>query len=497
MKFSDFNLSDEVLKALEEIDYKEPAYVQETTIPEILSGRDVLIIEATGKGKTASFGIPICENIKWEINAPQALVIVPTRELAIQVGKEIESIGRYKKVSVQVIYGKQSYENERLLLKQKSHVIVATVGRLFDHISKETIDLSQVKYFVMDEFDELTKPGFIEKVDSIIEVLPLERQNIFVSATIPENVGQILNRYLDNAYVFNYLTDTESQHIDRNSEPEIDQFVLYVSDKNRSLYVDSMKSDFEKRMELIKNILVKENTFKSIIFCNTQAMTDKIYNSLKEYVQTSYKIHGDMPQKERVKAINDFKSYKRAILVSTNVTARGIDIDDVDTVINYEAPFESEKYVHRIGRTARAGKTGKAITLISSSDINLMSKEETKLNYSELKVYDASFDDDVRTYFRSYNIANPNRINREKKQADVTKIYFRGGKNKKLRTTDFVGLLCNVDGVLFDDIGVIKVGKEYTIIDILNNKADLILQESSNLKIKGKKIYTRVAKHQE
>ena len=495
MEFKDFGLSSEILKAIEKIGYREATLVQEKTIPEIMTGRDVIMIEATGKGKTAAFGIPLCESVIWEQNLPQALILAPTRELAVQVGREVSDIGRYKKVSVQVIYGKQSYENERLLLKQKCPVVVATAGRLFDHISRGTIDLSRVSFFVMDEFDELIKPGFIEKIDSIIDSLPEDRQNIFVSATLPHDLKKVVEKHMDNPFVYNYFEEGEcfQNGSVENQEPDIEQFVLHVSDFDDL----SGMSDFEKRMTIIMNILANENSCKSVVFCNTQSMTDRIYEYLKKNIQTAYRIHGDMPQKERENAVKEFKSRLRAVLVSTNLTARGIDIEDIDTVINYEAPFESDKYVHRIGRTGRAGKSGKAFTLVSSSNADMLNKTESAMKSRKTEAYELEIKLETTLYFKSFNTMKSNMSDKERKQEDVTKLYFRGGKNKKFRTTDFVGLLCSIDGITFEDIGVIKVGKEYTIIDILNNKSTKILSEVSNYKIKGKKIFARVAKNQE
>lgn len=494
MKFKNFRLSSEILKAIEALGYSDTTLVQEKSIPEIMDGRDALMVEATGKGKTAAFGIPLCELIIWEQNLPQALILVPTRELAIQVGRAISDIGRYKKISVQVVYGKQSYDNERVLLKQKCHVVVATAGRLFDHISRGTIDLSKIRYFVMDEFDELIKPGFIEKIDLITKELPDVRQNIFVSATLPHDLKKVVERHMDNPFIYSYLEELPDHKNgnDENRDPDIEQFILHVSD-----YELSAKDDFEKRMLLIINILANETSCKSVVFCNTQAMTDRIHGYLKKSIQTAYRIHGEMPQKEREYAIRDFKSHNKAVLVSTNLTARGIDIEDIDTVINYEAPFESEKYVHRIGRTGRAGKSGKAVTLVSSSDSCMLNKIESAMKIRETKVYELEINPNAHLYFKSFRTIKSNSADKKRKQDDVTKLYFRGGKNKKLRTTDFVGLLCSIDGIEFEDIGVIKIGKEYTIIDILNNKSEKILSGVSNSKIKGKKIYARVAKNQQ
>lgn len=493
MDFKEFDLSEDILKAIDIVGYKKPTKVQDQVIPEILIGKDVLVFERTGEGKTAAFAIPICESLKWEINSPQALIVAPTRELAIQIAKEISSIGKYKRLNAQPIYGKQDFDEEKTLLKQKCHVVVATVGRLFDHIERGTIDLSQIKYFVLDEFDELTKTGFIEKVNEIINALPEERQNIFASATVPENIEKLVKKYLDEPFIYDYRINLDKKQDGGN----IEENYICVDDAFNSWSELKLKSDFEKRMAMLRSIVFQEKASKVIVFCNTQLLVEDIYRQLLNDCESLFKIHGDMTQRDRIKALRGFENYGNSVLVSTNVTARGIHVDDVDLIVNFEMPFESEKYTHRIGRTARAGKSGSAITILANSQLDKFIEQNiSRKEISAYNIFETPDKKTYRSYFSKFNLKNENFIEKVKLDPSVTKLYFGGGKNKKLRATDFVGTLCSIEGVESVDIGVIKLGLDHTLIDILNGKGKCVLNGMKDKKVKGKKLKIITARNQ-
>lgn len=492
MNFKEFDLSEDILKAIEISGYKNPTRVQDQVIPEILIGKDVLIFEKTGEGKTASFAIPVCEKLDWELNSPQALVVAPTRELAIQIATEISNIGKYKRINAQAVYGKQDFDEEKALLKQKCHVVVATVGRLFDHIEKGTIDLGKVKYLILDEFDELTKTGFIEKVKAIMEVLPQERQNIFASATIPENIDKLVKTYLDSPFIYDYRKNPETEQESGNIEEN------YICVEHALTPTGgTRKNDFEKRMEILRAVIFQERTLKAIIFCNTQLLVENIYRELSGDCETLFKIHGDMTQRDRIKSLKGFANYENTLLVSTNVTARGIHVDDVDLILNFEMPFESEKYTHRIGRTARAGKSGKAITIVAISQLDkFLEQNIDRKEIPEYKIHAYPNKSEFRASISKFNLTNSNFIEKQKRDPSVTKLYFGGGKNKKLRATDFVGTLCSIDGVDVEDIGVIKLGLDHTLVDILNGKGKLVINGMKDKKIKSKKLKINIARNQ-
>lgn len=474
MGFRKFHLDSKITESLKTLEYKIPTQVQDQIIPAVLNGKDIVAFEKTGRGKTAAFSIPLCEKVKWEINSPQVLVIAPTRELAIQISQEIEQIGKNKRLRAQVLYGKQSFEKEKLNLKQKCHFVVATLGRLKDHIERGTIDLSSIEYLVLDEFDELMQSGFIDDLRFVMESLLNLKQKIFVSATIPYNIDEIIEKYLVQPHIYDY----------RNYE-EKEEFNL----RQKYLLLEDVSID--NKIGALKNIIAQEKAFKSIVFCNTQLCVEELYDKLKSEVGSLFKIHGDMSQRDRLKALRNFSLHKKSIIISTNVVARGIHIDDVDLVINFEVPFEKEKYTHRIGRTARAGNEGMAVTFVGETELEGFMK---KTDFDEtIEKYDLS-KVDRSDFYLSFSMSVKNRIVSKTKNQDIIKLYLRGGKNKKLRAVDIVGTICSIDGVSSDDIGVIKVDLDHTTVDILNGKGIIVLNALKEKNIKGKRVKVEIAK---
>jgi len=257
------------------------------------------------------------------------------------------------------------------------------------------------------------------------------------------------------------------------------------------------KSDFEKRMVILRAVVFQEKASKIIVFCNTQLLVENIYSALVGDCGSLFKIHGDMTQRDRIKALKGFANYENSVLVSTNVTARGIHVDDVDLILNFEMPFESEKYTHRIGRTARAGKSGKAITIMGMSQLSkFLEQNIERKEILEYDIFGIPKKADYKLYFSKFDLSNANFIEKQKLDPSVTKLYFGGGKNKKLRATDFVGTLCSIEGVMAEDIGVIKLGLDHTLIDILNGKGKMVLNAMRDKKIKGKNLKTNISRNQ-
>lgn len=477
MRFSEFGLDSKILESLNIIDYKVPTRVQNLVIPHILEGEDVIIFERTGMGKTAAFTIPLCQKVEWEKNSPQVLVLSPTRELAIQVSQEVENIGKLKRLRAQVVYGKQSFEKEQLNLKQKCHFVVATLGRLRDHIEKGTIDLSKVEYLVLDEFDELIQTGFLEDLEFVISKLENVKQRIFVSATIPDYINDVIDKYLKKPYIYSYKIDEKNQ--------ELNLIEYYLSVKNENM---------PYKVNILKAIIAKEKSEKTIVFCNTQAKVDEVYDALKCDVETVFKIHGDMGQRERIKALREFNLHKKSIMIATNVVARGIHVENVNLVVNFEVPFEKEKYTHRVGRSGRAGNQGMAITLVEGTKLELFLEKHSEQTIIKYILNEELCDDVFRKFYSDFTFKNNNKCKVKMNNSDVTKLYFRGGKNKKLRVVDFVGVICNIEGITAEDIGVIKVDLEHTTVDILNGKGDNVFQSLKDKNIKGKRIRVEIAR---
>ena len=330
--FDDYQLSSELLKAISMLNFKDFTKVQKQVIPAVLAQKDMVVKSPTGSGKTAAFAIPICELVDWEENKPQALVITPTRELAIQVKEDFFNIGRFKRLKVAAIYGKSPFYNQEKELKQKTHVVVGTPGRIIDHIEQGTFDTSKIKHLVIDEADEMLNMGFVEQIETIISSLSKERVTILLSATMPSDIKTLCNIYMKDPI---YIEIEEQNKAADNICQE--RYNVHEFDKTK----------------LLRDITIVENPDSCMIFCNTKQKVDEVYSELTKLQYACRKIHGGMEQSDRLRVMNDFKRGYFRYLVATDVAARGLDIPDVSAVVNYTFPLTIEDYIHRIGRTGQ------------------------------------------------------------------------------------------------------------------------------------------------
>jgi len=319
--FSDFNLSSDLLKAIGMLGFDAPTQVQAQVIPILLEKRDVIVKSQTGSGNTAAFAIPVCQAIDWEENKPQALVITPTRELAIQVKEDIFHLGRFKRLKVTAVFGKSSFYNQEKQLKQKTHVVVGTPGRIIDHLERGTLETSNIKYLVLDEADEMLNMGFIEQIETIIAALPAERVTMLLSATMPADIDSLCKKYMNNP-----------ARVEVEEENPVAQ---RICQERYSV------GQFEK-VGLLKDIIVVENPDSCIIFCNTKQTVDEVSRELGKLNFACMKIHGGMDQRNRLMVMNDFKRGYFRYLVATDVAARGIDIDNISLIINFDIPKDGE-----------------------------------------------------------------------------------------------------------------------------------------------------------
>lgn len=467
--FTDYNLSEDIVRALQSLGYEQPTDVQNEVIPIALQEKDLTVKSRTGSGKTAAFGIPICELVEWEENRPQALILTPTRELADQVKQDITNIGRFKRIKAVALYGKQPFAKQKIELHQKCHVVVGTPGRVLDHIQKGTLDLERLKYLVIDEADEMLRMGFIEQVGAIIDELPTDRMTMLFSATLPNDVEQLCHRYMHNPI------DIEIQTPEA-SKVQIEHSIITVRENDK--------------FNVLKDVFVVENPDNCIIFCRTQEHVDYLYRQLEQLDYPCDKIHGGMMQDDRFLVMNAFKRGEFRFLIATDVAARGIDVEDITHVINYDLPLEKESYVHRIGRTGRAGKTGKAITFVTPNEDKFLADIEGYLGF-EIPRKDAPTADEVdlgQPAFDQKMQATPviKRDKSDQLNKGIMKLYFNGGKKKKIRAVDFVGTLAKIEGVTADDIGIITIQDNVSYVDILNGKGPLVLKIMKNTTIKGK-----------
>ncbi|MEE6450808.1 DEAD/DEAH box helicase [Gottfriedia acidiceleris] len=469
--YADYHLSDEIKRALAVLKYKTPTEVQSEVIPLAMENQDLVVKSQTGSGKTASYSIPVCEMIEWEEKKPQVLILTPTRELAAQVREDITNIGRFKRIKAVAVYGKEPFTKQKVELEQKTHVVVGTPGRVLDHLERETLDLDQIKYLIIDEADEMLNRGFIDEVEAIIKQLPLNRVTMVFSATLPKDVENLCHEYMKNPIHI----EIESTGVTANT---IEHYLIEVKE--------------EEKVSLLKDVTVVENPDSCLIFCRTKEHVDTVYSELEKANYSCERLHGGLEQEDRFAVMDGFKIGNFRYLVATDVAARGIDIDNVTLVINYDVPMEKESYVHRTGRTGRAGNKGKAITFSTQYEGKFVKAIENYIGF-EIPTIEAPSQQEVISRKAIFEEKlNSRRIVRNNKTArinqDIMKLHFSGGKKKKIRAVDFVGTIAKIPGVSVDDIGIITIHDQMSYVDILNGKGSLVLQAMENVTVKGKKL---------
>ncbi len=371
-QFQDMDLSTEILRAIKDMGFTAPSTVQARTIPLMMSGADINAIAPTGTGKTCAFGIPMLEYVQLDDPAVQEVVLAPTRELALQIGDELTALAKYiKGCRIAVLYGGQPIPKQLNALKRKPQIIVATPGRLLDHMNRGNISLRGVHTMVLDEADEMLNMGFVKDVTKIIEATPRERQLVLFSATTNQDVLTIAWKYQQNPVEITVEATKEDR-------PQIAQYVI--------------ESEQNKKIDHLLYLLDADVYQRIMIFCNTKFMTDRLTSRLKKEGYEAECIHGDIKQSQRNITMGDFRKGKFPILIATDVAARGIDVDDVEAVINFDLPEENEYYLHRIGRTGRAHKHGVSFSLTTFRESVRM---DEIMKYMIAKPLPLHFEDDV------------------------------------------------------------------------------------------------------
>lgn len=472
--FTDYQLSESIVKALNSLGYETPTEVQQEVIPVALEKRDLVVKSQTGSGKTAAYGIPLCELVDWNENKPQALILTPTRELALQVNEDITNIGRFKRIKATPLFGKHPFHIQKAELKQRTHMVVGTPGRVLDHMERGSLSLERIAYLVIDEADEMLNMGFIEQVQSIIQRLPRDRVTMLFSATFPEDVANLAHKYMNHP-----------AHI------EIQASGITTATIEHEL-IQVMET---RKLALLQDLLIVESPESCIVFCRTQEHVDNLFRSLADLGYPCDRIHGGMEQEERFEVMNAFRRGQFRYLIATDVAARGIDITNITHVINYDIPLEKESYVHRTGRTGRAGKTGKAITFVTPRDDRRLADIEEYIGFP-IPVVKAPSKEEVdhrREAFGHKLRIQPEmkKDKREQLNKQIMKLNFNGGKKKKLRAVDFVGTIAKLEGVTADDIGIITIHDFVTDVEILNGKGPLVLEMMKNTTVKGKLLKVR------
>lgn len=537
MQFKELGLSEEILRAVNDIGFEQMTEIQEKSIPVIMQGHDVIGRSNTGTGKTAAFGIPVIEQIDKDTSGVQVLILCPTRELAQQACDEIKKFSKYKKhVKPLAIFGGVNIERQIFQLKRGANLVIGTPGRVIDHINRRTIKLQNLSTIILDEADEMLQMGFREDIEDILRNVPEERQTILFSATMPPEILAITNEYQNNPVMIKTVSKSKTVET-------IEQRFYNIA--------------YGKKFDALTLLLVNYNYNSSMIFCNTKKMVDELTESLLNKGFKAVGIHGDMKQNQRTSVMNSFKSGKTSILVATDVAARGIDVSGVDAVFNYDLPQDNEYYIHRIGRTGRAGKTGTAHTLICNKkqliELQMIAKH-TKSDIIESELPDKAaiinkkmiaYADDFESkrneviYNETYNLINllkesgwktddillhlvnesfskviqnipdvsvvkysrksAERINvkstgkKENKSADIAMVNINLGKKQKINPNYILGALVDATGISGKSFGKINIYDDYTVVEVPGNKIDYIIGSMKNGKINGKKVVIKRA----
>lgn len=518
LRFEDLGLSKEILKAVEDMGFEEPSPIQMQAIPFILQGRDVIGQAQTGTGKTAAFGLPVLDMINPESKVLQAVVLCPTRELAIQVAEELKRLAKHKKgIDILPVYGGQSIDRQIKALKKGIHIIVGTPGRVIDHMNRDTIDFGYVKIFVLDEADEMLDMGFRDDIEFILKKAPEERQTLLFSATIPKPILDLTERYQRNPEFVKVIHK-------ELTVPKIEQYYFEVKEKNK--------------LDVLSRVIDVYNPWQSLIFCNTKKKVDELVEELQARGYSADGLHGDMKQSQRDRVMAKFRKGITEILVATDVAARGIDIENIDTVFNYDMPQDEEYYVHRIGRTARAGRSGRAFTFVSGRDFyklrdiqkytrtkivrkdipTIGDVEEIKNNILIDKIkatieeggigkYTSIIEKLLEEDYNSLDICAAlikmltGRDDREQNAGDtydelentgaspgMVRLFINIGRKQNISPKNIVGAIAGETGIPGKLIGTIDIYDKYTFVEVPKEYAKEVIKIMKDNEIKGNRI---------
>ena len=538
--FADLGLTGPVLAAVKDLGYERPSAIQAATIPTLLEGRDVLGMAQTGTGKTAAFALPVLERLDASDKAVQALVLAPTRELALQVSEAFEKYAaRMKNVHVLPVYGGQGYGVQLSALRRGVQIVVGTPGRVMDHLDKGTLDLSQLKYLVLDEADEMLKMGFVEDIETILAETPADKQVALFSATMPQQIRRISQKYLNSPEEITVKSKT-------TTNTNITQRYLIVS--------------YQQKVDALTRILEIENFEGMIIFVRTKSETEGLAEKLRARGYAAAAISGDVAQAQRERTVNQLKSGKLDILVATDVAARGLDVERISHVINFDIPTDTESYVHRIGRTGRAGRTGDAISFVTPRERYLLAHIEratrqapaqmalpaaedinsTRLARFDDKITEAlqstarieRFRDIIAHYVRHNDVpevdvaaalavvaqgdepllldpaddrpmqqerprkertpreddGGERRPRRERSSENYTSYRIEVGRRHRVEPRQIVGALANEGGLGRDDFGAISIRPDFSIVELPKDMPQSTLDKLADTRISGRLI---------
>lgn len=517
IQFQDLSIKKEILKGILELGFEVPTPIQAQAIPKVYEGGDIIGQAQTGTGKTAAFGIPMLEKVNPKQKTPQVLILAPTRELSIQVADEIRKFSKYLSgTNSLAIYGGQPIDRQIKALKRGVQVVVGTPGRLLDHIRRKTLKLDKIAGVVLDEADQMLDMGFLEDIEAILKETPDSRQTVMFSATMPKAIEKIARNYMNKPEKIKVVHK-------ELTVPKISQYYFEVKG--------------HQKLDAMCRILDMESSDRGIIFCRTKKGVDELVENLQSRGYSSGAIHGDLKQSQRDRVMKKFREGIVDLLVATDVAARGIDVDDIDLVINYDMPEDFEYYVHRIGRTGRAGRKGLAYTLVTGKQIRTLraleayikgkivrkavptindiveKKKETigqeigqtiekgglseyanlaeKLSeeYSSIDVAAALLkmlmaENEIDAFETAKNV--PARKN--KATGAMVRMFINIGKKHGARPGDILGAISGESGISGDLIGVIDMYDKFTFVEVPEETTDKVLESMNRNRIKGRKI---------
>lgn len=519
--FNETNLSNELKRALDENGYVEATPIQTQTLPYMLDGKDIIGQSQTGTGKTAAYGLPIIDSIDVEIDKVQALILCPTRELALQVVNEMRKFAKYKSdVKCLAVYGGENIERQIQSLKRGVKIVVGTPGRIIDHMRRRTLKFGNVKTVVLDEADEMLNMGFEEDMETILNAVPEQRQTVLYSATMNDRILGIAKKYLKDP--------------------------VTVKIKSKELTVDKIKQiAIEVKQPMKEQVLTRiidiNNPEKTVVFCNTKKKVDDLIESLKQKGYKAESLHGDIKQIQRERIMKRFKAGEFPILVATDVVARGIDVDGLELVVNYDVPQEDEYYVHRIGRTGRNGADGKAYTFVVGREKKKLFEIEkyakTKINFESIptdeeirevkneqlikKVQDVIDKEDymdnsiIMEMYQKLSKENDNEklikalikmavgkqtvIDKLPKQSKMptdtsnVKLFLSLGKKDNIKVKDIVGSIASNVAISGSEIGKINILDKFSFVEVPARYAEELVEGMYGKKIKGKDVVIEFA----
>ncbi len=453
--FSTLNLKPELLQSLETLGYQSMTPIQAQSLPLILDGKDVIAQAKTGSGKTAAFGLGLLQQLDANRFEVQALVLCPTRELADQVATELRKLARsIGNIKVLTLCGGVPFRPQAGSLEYGAHIIVGTPGRIEEHLRKETLNLKQVKTLVLDEADRMLEMGFQAAMEAIIKHVPQQRQTLLLSATFPDKIKAIAKRSMNNPATI----QLESQH----DEESITQHFYEIS------------SD-EERMTALRLLLLDLNPESSVVFCNTKRQAQDVTDTLVNEGFSALDLTGDLEQRDRDQTLVKFANKSIAILVATDVAARGLDIDNIDAVINFDLAHDPESHIHRIGRTGRAGSKGRACTLFSAKDGYKMTMLEDYLEQT----------------IKAETLPAADVLNKPAIKASKATLQIGGGKKQKMRAGDILGALTSDNGISGNEVGKIQIFDNWSYVAVNQDVVKKAINKISSDKIKGRSFRIR------